>query len=186
MIRTGTCFPRSLRDAFSGALLFFLVTTAAARPARADSPPPQGEVMLVPPPPQASSPLEPAVATSPKPVEFLPGAHPSKLAAYLFGGAAVAGFGVGVAFGVLALNNQSDYATKPSGASLGSANQDAVIADVGIGAAVIAGVTSVVLFLKPDEPVLPLPAAPNTSPVSFAIAPSFGPHSAGAGVVLRF
>jgi hypothetical protein len=169
------------------AMLFLLVASVAARPARADSPTPQGDVMLVPPPPQAPSPLEPAAATSTKPAEFLPGAHPSKLAAYLFGGAAVVGLGVGIAFGVLALNDQSDYSAKPSGASLGSANQDAVIADVGLGAAVIAGVTSVVLFLKPDEPVLSLPAAPNaTSSVSFAIAPTFAPHSAGAGVVLRF
>ncbi len=98
--------------------------------------------------------------------------------------------GVGTAFGVLALNNQSSYDATPTGSSLANANQDAVLADVAFGAAVIAGVTSVVLFLKPDDaaPAGTKPAATSgrANRTSFSVAPTVCPHGAGAGVVLRF
>jgi hypothetical protein len=179
------------------AMLAFAVASATMSRARANGPPPEGVVEgvvnVVPAgavaPPSAP---EPVVSVPTKPVEFLPGPHPARTAAYLFGGAAVVGLGVGVVFGVLALNEQSDYNARPTGSSLSSANQDAVLADAGLGAAVIAGVTSVVLFLKNDEPAPPSPDGSSTavrksgSSASFSVAPTFGPRAAGAGVVLHF
>ena len=182
-------------------LLVCLVSSAMAFPAHADGPPPADAMNLTPPEapltPTPSVPSSSAELTqSSQPVEFLSGPHPSKLAAYIFAGAAVVGVGVGTAFGILALNNQSNYNTTPTSNSLASANQDAVIADVAVGAAVIAGVTSVVLFLKKDDAAPTTAGASNHSsspspsrranPVSFTVAPIVTPHGAGAGVVLRF
>jgi hypothetical protein len=172
--------------------LVLAISSTTALPARADGPPTADVANLTPPPPPPPPPstgsTEPA-----HPVELLPGPHPSRLAAFLFGGVAIVGVGVGTVFGVLALNDQSSYNATPTGSSLANANQDAVIADVAFGAAVIAGVTSVVLYLRPDDaPPAPVKPAAGVAPaappghVSFTVAPIARPHGAGAGVVLRF
>jgi hypothetical protein len=102
-------------------------------------------------PPETPTPdlTMPVVGKDNEPVELLPGRHPERVAAFLFGGLAVVGIGVGSAFGALALSQQSSFNAHPTpaGASLG--NQDAVVCDVAFGAAVIAGVTSLILFLDP-------------------------------------
>ena len=172
-------------SSWTAAGVALLLSLGNIAPAYADGPPAGGTEHLTPPEPTAL-PTASAVpsAESEKLVEVLHDEHPSRLAAYIFGGVAIVGVGVGTAFGILALNNQSNYNASPNASSQSSANQDAVIADVAIGAAVIAGVTSVVLFLKHEEP-----SAKSTVPassVSFSIAPIVDPHEAGAGVLLRF
>jgi hypothetical protein len=174
------------------ALALTAVTIAASSfvvtPARADGPPPASEVNLTPPaPPPAPAPPPPSDATPVAgsgvtgPVEVLPGPHPARLASYILGGAAVVSAGVGATFGVLALHDKNSYDARPTSALVASGNQDAVVADVALGAAVIAGVTSVILFLKED----PAPAKPTTGP-AVAIAPFMVLRGAGAGATVRF
>jgi len=174
----------SLRIA-AGALAVAM-TLATTRSAFADVTPTADATHLTPP---ESPPLEPSTVVAPAPdashpVEVLPGSQPVKLAAYIFGGVAVVGLGIGSTFGILSLKSQHDYNTSPNATSLASANQDAVVADVALGAAVIAGVTGIVLFLKQDD------RAPSDGSVkivsSFVMTPFVAPHTAGAGALLRF
>jgi hypothetical protein len=124
------------------------------------------------------------------PVELLPTDHPEKIAAFIFGGVAVVGVGVGTAFGVLSLNDQSSFNAHPTFGAASSGNQEAVVADVCFGAAVIAGVTSVVLFVRGASGDAAVPSQPVRNPtpvhVSFSISPIVSPHGGGAGAVLRF
>jgi hypothetical protein len=168
------------------AVLGFVVALAssAARPALADGAPVPPE--LAPPPVAHVSSGELAVPSAERsqPVELLTVAHPSRVAAFIFGGVAAVGIGVGIGFGVAALHDNSQYdpRTSPlSAASLG--NQNAVVSDVGFGAAAIAGVTSLVLFLRKDPDDAP-PRDPKA--ISFTMSPTAGPHGAGAAAVLHF
>jgi hypothetical protein len=171
----------------------FLSAVSLPRAAHADEPPPTGGANLVPPEAQHRPPpsVEPSNQSS-GPVEVLPTKHPQRVAAYIFAGTAVAGIAVGAAFGALALTNTNSWnssnQTSPAAASYrGLANQDSVASDVGFGVAVIAGVTSVVLFLKPEEPPPPVSAPPSGAPpVSFSVAPILTAHTAGAGALVRF
>jgi hypothetical protein len=110
-------------------------------------------------------------------------------------GVAVVGVGVGAAFGVLALNSKSAFDAHPTVARADTGNQEAVLADVAFGTAVIAGVTSVVLFLRsPDGPAPPAtetPPAAGDAPgkpaaVSFTMSPLVSAHGAGVGAFVRF
>jgi hypothetical protein len=130
-------------------------------------------------PPDASAPPTAPAA----PTEFLQVSHPARVAAFIFGGVALVGVGVGTGFGIEALHEKSQFNPRTSSVSAANlGNQNAVVSDVGFGAAVIAGVTSIVLFLK-DEPA-DHPKEPR--PVSFTVSPIASPHGAGAGAVLRF
>jgi hypothetical protein len=171
-------------------LMAFLQCILCVSAARADGPPPTDVVDLT---PGASSP--PTTPTSEgasaptEPVEFLGGPHPSKIAAFIFGGAAIVGVGVGIGFGVAALDEKNTFNAHQTASNASLANQDSVISDVGFGAAVIAGVTSIVLFLKHEEPSLDRPRAVAPKPASavrFSVTPTFSAHTGGAGAVLRF
>ncbi len=170
-----------------------LLVAAWSPVARADGAPGADTVNLTPAPPSppsAPSPAPSAASTAEPPVgpvELLPGSHPTRVAAYAFGGAAVAGLGVGIGFGILALNNQSSFNAHPTYGAAGFGNQEAIVSDVGFGVAVIAGVTCVVLLLKGDELLKPASSpAPLTAPVGFSVAPIVSPHGAGAGALVRF
>jgi hypothetical protein len=172
--------------ALAGALAFFECTLAVTA-ARADGPPPADVVNLTPhePTPPPAAPTAPVELL---PVELLPVAHPSKVAALIFGGAAIVGVGVGIGFGVAALDEKSTFRAHPTLSNAGLANQDSVVADVGFGAAVIAGVTSLVLFLKHEEPT-PGPSdvlCSKPSALHLTVAPTFDSHGGGAGALLRF
>jgi hypothetical protein len=111
---------------------------------------------------------------------------------------AALGAGVGATAGVLALRDRSSFEAHPTGAVASRGNEEAVIADVGLGAAVLAAVTSVVLFLRDDPPPAPgaSPAATPRSPGaervleripgSVSFTPSLTPHGVGAGFTVRF
>jgi hypothetical protein len=119
---------------------------------------------------------------------------PTRFVAFAAAGVAVVGIGVGTAFGVLALNSKSAFDAHPTVARADTGNQEAVLADVAFGTAVIAGVTSVVLFLRsPEAPAPPGTEKPSpedvpTKPtsVSFTLSPLVSSHGAGVGAVLRF
>jgi hypothetical protein len=97
---------------------------------------------------------------------------------------------VGVAFGIVTLNDKSSYDSNPTTSGADNGDTHALITDMAFGVALTFGVTSAVLFLTKDEPA-PGPATPakssqaNVKPrVSFT--PIVGPHEGGAGLMLRF
>jgi hypothetical protein len=96
--------------------------------------------------------------------------------------------GVGVAFGVLALNAKSDFEKNPTLSGADSGNNYAAYCDASFGAAVLAGVTSIVLFLA-DRNVHQDPATQEGAAkdaITLTASPILVPHGAGAGAVVRF
>jgi len=148
-------------------------------------PPPPPPVAAVPPPP-------PPPATPPPP----PPEPRSKLPAYITGGLAVAAAGVGTVFGIMALSDKSDFDKNPTTSKADNGDTHALIADMSFGVALTFGVTSAVLFLTKDE--APPPATSSASRpvtakadakksgVTITPTPIVGPHSGGAGLVLKF
>jgi PEGA domain len=139
------------------------------------------------PPPEAFNPPPPASAPPPPP----PPEPRSKLPAYITGGLAIVSTGIGVVFGVLALNDKSSFNKDPTEATANSGENNALICDMALGVAVTLGVTSAVLFLTNDDapPAPPKAAAvPKQKPraLTFSAAPIVTPHGGGAGAVLRF
>ncbi|MGO8997542.1 MAG: PEGA domain-containing protein [Polyangiaceae bacterium] len=158
----------------------------------APPPPPPAPIAAATPPP----PAEPAAAAAPA---AAPAPH-SNTAAWITGGAAVIAVGIGSVFGVMALNDKSNFNADPTTATADSGENHALIADMSFGVAVTLGVTSLVLFLSKDEAPA-APAATTTSevtrkrdeakakkPSSFTITPSpiITAHGAGAGALIRF
>ena len=150
-------------------------------------PPPPPWRWRLPPPPPAPPPPPPA--------------PPSKVPAFITGGLAVAGAAVGAVFGVMALNDKSSFNKNPTTQTADNGDSHALICDMSFGVALTFGVTSAVLFLTNDEPPPPAassragsqhvaneaqPAAPKKSHVTVTATPLVGPHSGGAGVLLRF
>jgi hypothetical protein len=120
------------------------------------------------------------------------------------GGLAIVAAGVGTAFGIMALSDKSDFDKNPTSTTADNGDTHALIADMAFGVALTFGVTSAVLFLTKDE--APPPTASGPSPktahdgatervstnvrkrgaVTVTPTPIVGPHSGGAGVLLRF
>jgi len=153
---------------------------------------------LEPPPPP---PPPPPVAVAPPPPPPPPPAPPpeprSKVPAYVTGALAIVGAGVGTAFGIMALSDKSDFDKNPTTQTADNGDSHALICDMAFGVALTFGVTSAVLFLTRDEP--PSPAVSSASHkastakadakrnrVTITPTPVVGPHSGGAGVLLRF
>lgn len=152
-----------------------------------------------PPPAPPPVPVVAAVpAPAPMPVAPPPPEPRSKLPAFITGGLAVAAAAVGTVFGVMALNDKSNFDKNPTTATADDGDTHSLIADMAFGIAITFGVTSAVLFLTKDEP----PAAtssttssPRTaesasvraaSALTVTPTPIVGPHSGGAGVLVRF
>jgi len=148
-----------------------------------------------PPPPPAAPPPPPVVAAPLPPAPPPPSAEPrSKVPAYVTGALAVAAAGVGTAFGIVALNDKSDFDKNPTTKKADDGDTHALIADMAFGVALTFGVTSAVLFLTKDEQPAP-PAATAASERKQAAkskglivtpTPWVGLHSGGAGVVMQF
>ncbi len=153
----------------------------------------------------------PAVAVAPAPATpIVPSAPPeprSKVPAIVTGALAVAAAGVGTVFGIIALGDKSDFDKNPTTSTADSGDTHALIADMAFGVALTFGVTSAVLFLTKDESAATSSNAgsPTTakadgkgvakivdrsagkrSAVTFTPTPIVGPHTGGAGFVLRF
>jgi len=129
------------------------------------------------------------VAPTPEPpAQPPPPAASPHLAPYIAGGLAVVAAGVGVAFGVLALNAKSDFEKNPTLSGADSGNNYAAYCDASFGAAVLAGVTSIVLFLA-DRNVHQDPATQEGAAkdvITLTASPILVPHGAGAAAVARF
>jgi outer membrane biosynthesis protein TonB len=177
-----------------------------ASPHLAPLPPPSPPALPPPaspaPSPQAPPPPPPPTpppATPPPPPEAIvalppPRAEPSVTrgaVALVAAGVAVAAAGAGTVFGVLALQNKSDYAKTPTYSNADQGNNDAAYADGCIALAVAAGVTGLVLYLTRDTGHEPDPTASSAKKRSaeFSVSPLLSPptaHGGGAGVLLRF
>jgi hypothetical protein len=149
-----------------------------------------------PPPPPA-----PVAAEQPAPQPAAPPPPPpeprSKLPAYITGGLAIVAAGVGTVFGVMTLNDKSNYDKNPTSGTADNGDTHALICDMSFGVALTFGVTSAVLFLTKDEPppATGSTGAPRTAKadssttknrVTITPTPIVTPHSGGAGVLVRF
>ena len=145
-------------------------------------------------PQPAEPPAEQASAATPAPPPPLPPAQApasTHLAPYIAGGLAVVAAGVGTAFGVLALNAKSDFEAHPTPSGADSGNNYAAYCDASLGAAVLLGATSLVLFFverDQQDPAASQQARSAKAPplVSFTAAPMLSAHGAGASAVVRF
>jgi hypothetical protein len=167
----------------------FASTQTVTADLAAEAPPP-------PPPPAPVAVVAPPPAPAPAP-EAAPLAEPrSKVPAFITGGLAIAAAGVGTVFGVLALNDQSNFNKNPTTQTADNGDTHALISDMAFGVAITFGVTSAVLFLTHDDapapaaasntPAAPRPAPRESSGVQVSATPIVGPHTGGAGFVVRF
>jgi hypothetical protein len=168
------------------------VTFASTQKVTADmeaEPPP----VPTPPPVVASASTQtPAAAPPPPP----PPETRSLIPAYVTGGLAVAAAGVGAVFGVMALNDKSNFDKNPTTSTADDGDTHSLIADMAFGIAITFAATSVVLFLTKDEPaattssVSPAqrarPREAHNDRVTLTPVPVVGAHSGGAGLVLQF
>jgi hypothetical protein len=149
-----------------------------------------------PPPPPPPAPVAEAPPLPPAPPPAPPPEPRSKVPAYVTGALAIVGAGVGTAFGIMALSDKSDFDKNPTTQTADNGDSHALICDMAFGVALTFGVTSAVLFLTRDDP----PAATTSAKartttakadakknrVTITPTPVVGPHSGGAGVLLRF
>jgi PEGA domain len=153
------------------------------------APPPPPPVAVAPPPPEAG----------PGPVVVVAAPQPHSItAAVITGAAAIVAVGIGTTFGILALNDKSNFNNDPTTATADSGENHALIADMSFGVAITLGVTSLVLLLSRDD-VAPVAAAATASatprkrdakrltlPFSIEPSPIVTSHGAGAGALIRF
>jgi hypothetical protein len=156
-------------------LLAFAVCSATPGRAWADGPDVVPTVAPASPAPEAADPSPP-----PSP------AAGGRVAAWVLGGVAIVGAGAGTAFGVLALNDKSSFDSHPTYHAADSANENAVLSDVFFGGAVVAAVTSIVLFVRSADSPRDGAAGSRSPPAAFTVAPVVTSHGGGAGVALRF
>jgi hypothetical protein len=143
------------------------------------APPPAPVVAEAPPPPPQPAPVVPPAPPEPR----------SIVPAVVTGGLAVASAVVGTVFGVIALNDKSNFNSNPTTQTADNGDTHALISDMAFGVALTFGVTSVVLLLTKDEPAATTSStAPRTKTAKVTITPTpiVGAHSGGAGFALKF
>jgi len=163
------------------AVLAFALGSTFARAGRADpaaptpaAPPAADAKPPGPPPPPAPAPA--SGAPSPPPPSH------GRTGAFVTAGLALAAAGTGAVLGIVALGDKSDFEKHPTYDKANAGNDSAAYCDAALGAALVLGATSVILFLTHDD------AAPAgaSRPAAFTASPIVTPHGAGAGAVLRF
>jgi hypothetical protein len=135
-------------------------------------------------PPPPPPPLAPVAATPPPAPSPPPPPPPprSKVPAFVTGGLAIAAAGVGTAFGIVALNDKSNFDKNPTTHTADNGDTHALIADMAFGVALTFGVTSAVLFLTKDEQ----PAPPAATSKAVVMTPWVSSRAGGAGLVMPF
>jgi tetratricopeptide (TPR) repeat protein len=140
-----------------------------------------------PPPPVAVAPAPASTDAPPPPPET----H-IKAPAYITGGLAIAAAGVGTVFGVLALQDKSNFNKNPTNSTADSGENHALISDMSFFVAVTLGVTSAVLFLTKDDTPAPAAAGAAHKTVakqkSFTVTPTpiITPNGGGVGALIQF
>lgn len=166
----------------------FASTQAVNATLEAEPPPPAPPAAAVTPPPTQAPPAAPPPPPPPEPR--------SKVPAYVTGALAIAAAGVGTAFGIMALSDKSEFDKNPTTQTADNGDTHALISDMAFGVALTFGVTSAVLFLTKDETPAQASATPDSKTakadaakkdgLTFTPTPIVGPHSGGAGFLLRF
>jgi hypothetical protein len=160
------------------ALATLAAFSSASLPVRADPP----VASAAPAPPDTPAlPAPPLIAAPPPPS---PG--PSR-ATVALGAASVAVAGAigATVFGVLALQNKSDYDRTPTYANTDNGNNFAAYSDGCLALAVAAGITSLVLYLT-NPSSANAAGAPSKHATALSPFPLVTAHAAGAGAILRF
>lgn len=144
----------------------------------------------------APAPPPPVVAEQPAPAPPAPPPPPeprSKVPAYVTGAVAVVAAGVGTGFGIMALNQSSEFEKNPTTKKADDGENNALVADMMFGIAITFGVTSAVLFLSNDSPETAkadapklAKAAPKKKNVTILPAPYVTPTGGGFGTVIKF
>ena len=119
--------------------------------------------------------------------------------AYVTGAVAIIATGVGIGFGVKALQQSNDFDQNPTTKKADDGENNALVADMMFGIAITFGVTSAVLFLSNDAPAnAKLDPAKNGSgvakntpakkapKVTITPTPYVTPSGGGAGALVRF
>ncbi len=107
----------------------------------------------------------------------------SMVPAYVTLGLAGAGVAVGTVFGVMALNDKSDYDDQPTADKADDVERNALIADMAFGVALTLGITGIVLLTSDDGEEQPKTAAMKNRLV---VAPYAAPTGGGAAARLTF
>jgi hypothetical protein len=144
-----------------------------------------------PPPPAAGAPQVPASQTQRLVVQTTGAvsAKPSNVGRYVVFGCAGASAIVGAIFGIRALRNKSEFESKPSNSVAENVDRDAIIADVGFGAAITLGLAGLVMATAREE--LPAPrdkarTEGTSARPAFALSPYAGRAGGGASAMWRF
>lgn len=140
--------------------------------------------------PAAASAPAPPVAPAPEPLlpPVPPPSGPSssrRTVAFGAAGVAIASAAAATVFGVLALQNKSDYEKTPTYANTDDGNNFAAYADGCIALAVAAGITSLVLFATSGDSSAD-PFTPPRQASVISASPLVTAHGGGAAAVLRF
>jgi hypothetical protein len=150
------------------------------------------------PPPPAPVAAPVVVASAPPPPAPPPPAPGSPVPAYITGGIAVAAVAVGTVFGIIALNDKSDFDNQPTTQKADDGDTHSLIADMAFGIGLTFGVTSAVLFLTKDDAAASSASStgqirtanrstPNRKDLPlFVPTPLVGPHFGGGGLLVRF
>lgn len=158
-----------------------------AMPGPAEAPPAGPQVY--PPDPSAGQAAEAAMEAAPAPPKGT-GYMNSKTPAYAAFGVAGIGLIVGTVTGVMALSAKKDFEDTPTYAKANRFDNLTAVADVGLGAFVLAGVTGAVLYLVSPEAAKPEAAASAAAKprarTGFSVAPVVSPRTQGAALTLRF
>jgi hypothetical protein len=136
-------------------------------------------------PPEASAAVIPP---SPEPALHVPTpASGVSRRTVALGAAGVAAVGAvsAVVFGILALQNKSDYAKAPTYSNTDDGNNFAAYTDGCIALAAAAGITSLVLYFTGSRSVDDA-APPSKKAALLSAAPIATTHGGGAGALLRF
>jgi hypothetical protein len=103
--------------------------------------------------------------------------------AYVTLGLAGAGIAVGTVFGVMALNDKSDFDDNPTTDKADEVERNALISDMAFGVALTLGITGVVLLTSSDDE----PEAKQTaSKDKLVVAPFVTPKAGGAAARWTF
>jgi hypothetical protein len=109
--------------------------------------------------------------------------------AIVTGGVALGATAVGTVFGVLALDDRNRLQSNRDAGTANEASNFAAASDLGFIAAGAFAVTSVILYLKRDDPAWEVVAryeAKRAPPPTLTASPFLTPHAAGAGALFRF
>lgn len=137
------------------------------------------ELRPVPPPaaPPAPAPVAPPAAPAPKPEAR------SSAPGYVLLGLTAVSAGVGGFFGVRALQQKSDYDDNPTDSQADDVEKSQLVSDIGFGAALTFGISTLVYFLYEPGPER-APAAARVQP--FAITPFASERGGGASARVTF